>query len=221
MRHSSLGQGRAQRLERAPHRLDHERRAPVVVAEQRLGPLIAVAGEPALDQPLRMRVAGGEVSLGFPLVGAPGEPAQHRVHEAGALAGAAALGCLDGGLDGGVARHARELQQLVRADAEQVLCLIRCALPAARHERSEARVQLRAAAQHAGGDLVCQPAIGVVEPSGCFVECGFELPAAAHQGEGLEGGAAGVAAGGHPQSSIPVVGLDGTAISRRGMRPAR
>ena len=58
-----------------------------------------------------------------------------------------------------------------------------------------------------------------VERGGCFAECAVEAPPAFS----LESNREGRRATGRNcvQSSIPVVGEEGTAISRDGMRPAR
>ncbi len=66
-----------------------------------------------------------------------------------------------------------------------------------------------------------EPAIGVVEGLDRVLEGLVEGAATPDGFEDLERRAAGGGPPGRGQSSIPSVGLDGTAISRLGMRPAR
>ncbi len=80
-------------------------------------------------------------------------------------------------------------------------------------------IESTAHARDAPGQLVSERALAGFEP-GCGVREGaVDAPPAL----GLEANAQGRRATGNrtAQSSIPVVGEDGTAISRDGMRPAR
>jgi len=151
----------------------------------------------------------------------PSQATQHGVHQAGTLASRHQLGDLDGGLDGRVRRHAGQPEQLVGADPQQVLQIFGRATPVARHERRQPPIELVARPQDARGDLVRQAAVRVVEPVDRGGERRIERPALADLPQDLQSGTSGWGARGHRQSSMPVVGLDGTAISRRGIRPAR
>ena len=76
--------------------------------------------------------------------------------------------------------------------------------------------------QDARGDLVGQAAVPLAEPGDGAVARGVEQLAGADRSQDVPGGQPGLRAGaGRAQSSIPAVGLEGTAVSRRGIRPAR
>ena len=84
----------------------------------------------------------------------------------------------------------------------------------------EPSIQIRSLTQHAGGEFVCQATIGILQIPHRLPERLVEGLPFLYRPEHPIGGSPGGEPGlGHP--AIPVVGLEGTATSRFGMRPAR
>jgi hypothetical protein len=101
-----------------------------------------------------------------------------------------------------VGRHPVERRQLQRAQAKHVLELGRDAGPAAGDQRRETLIERGLAAQHTGGELVRQPAIGLAEPLDGAVEGQIEGPAGADlRQHGVRGLPGRQALGGHGQAS--------------------
>jgi hypothetical protein len=119
-----------------------------------------------------------------------------------------------------VGRDPLELADLVGSEAEDLEHGGIGAGDAAAEERRQDRVEPLLAAQDAGREFMTQAAVGVGESAEATVEGNIERHATPDLEQDPEGGAARGEAG-IDQSSIPVVGLDGTATSRRGIRPAR
>jgi hypothetical protein len=89
------------------------------------------------------------------------------------------------------------------------------------HQRDEPGIEIGLPAQHAGGEFVGQAPVSLVEVAERLSECLIEGNTSPDRGQDVEGRAAGEESGSGYDDTIPVVGDDGTATSRRGMRPAR
>lgn len=88
-------------------------------------------------------------------------------------------------------------------------------------ELGQRQIQIAPTAQDAGRELVRQSAVASVESAERPGQCRVKRSAGGRFLEDLEGGASRADGFGRAQSSIPRVGLDGTATSRTGIRPAR
>lgn len=111
-----------------------------------------------------------------------------------------------------------EVKQLVRAELEDPP-EPRChGIEPSVDQRRECAVQFPGVSQHARRQLVREAAVPLVQRSDRLVPRGVERRAAGNPVQDGERRAAGGQAG---QPSIPRVGDDGTATSRRGIRPAR
>ena len=91
------------------------------------------------------------------------------------------------------------------------------------HQGLEPGIEVSAPPEDSRGEFVGQAAIGVAERGQAPVERLVEWNALVYRAEDGPGGPPGRQAGGSPSGhpAIPDVGLDGTATSRRGIRPAR
>jgi hypothetical protein len=109
--------------------------------------------------------------------------------------------------------------------------------PPSRNQRGELRVERAALSENARRQLVRQTAVGLRQPADLPSERDFERLSVSNLTQNSQGRPARLYTrraghhGGHHEmtvdraplcySSIPARGLDGTATSRRGMRPAR
>jgi hypothetical protein len=96
----------------------------------------------------------------------------------------------DAGVHRGVRRHSIELDDLVRAEPEQVLKPGRHLGPLAGHQRCEPGVERALAAEDAGRHLVREPAVRLVEAPERAIERGVERPPGADLGQHVQRGAA-------------------------------
>jgi hypothetical protein len=90
-----------------------------------------------------------------------------------------------------VVRNAIEGAQLVRADPENILQGRGDGLPAARDESRERRIELALPPEDPGGNLMCQPAIGIGESSNGVFERLVERPPLLHLRQDRQRGSAG------------------------------
>jgi hypothetical protein len=158
-----------------------------------------------------------------------GKAAKHRVDEARGAFSADLPGQRDAGGHGGMGRYSIELRHLIGADPENGTKPLGDRGPVPADQRGECGVQCRLAPKYAGSELVGQASIALFQCGSGFVECLVEDPPPGTAFENMNGGAAcgggALIPRGHlgrgPQLSMPRVGLEGTATSRRGMRPAR
>ncbi len=110
---------------------------------------------------------------------------------------------------------------MVDADAEHVPYVIWQVLLGLRQGGLYPAVEARALSQYPCGDLVGEPAVWFGKRGDRGVESAVEVLSGAHRPQDAECCLPRSRAGSHGQSRRPVVGLEGTAISRRSMRPAR
>jgi len=144
---------------------------------------------------------------------------QHRVHESrGARAGHLA-GERDSRRDRGVRRNAIERGQLIGAEPEDVADPRRDPFPAIADIGSDRGVEYAGGAEGSSREFMGETTVGVGQSRERNIEREIERPAAVHQFQQPPGGAARCQPLG--QVSIPAIGVDGTATSRRGIRPAR
>ena len=117
-------------------------------------------------------------------------------------------------------RDAVQGAELVGAKAEDIPQLGSDRTPAAMNQRLQPGIEVGPVAQYPGGKFVRQAAVGFRKFSDRQSKCLSERLTILYRAEDTVGRAAGAEPGlGHP--TIPVLGLEGTATSRRGMRPAR
>ena len=226
---------RLQLLSHDSVRAKHNRSFRVVQRQQSLGVLLTPAFRPARDQPARMRVlerqrfhrirrrrAHRRECFALP-IGAT----QHCIYELARAESVTALGQLDGLGDGRVRRNAPHVGELVDAEPQQVDDVgIEARQPTA-HAVGKNRVDPGAVTQHPVHELARPAAIARVERSdpsleGLIEELSSPEIDADLGGDGARrGDSARRYDGGVHAPSIPVVGEDGTATSRRGIRPAR
>ena len=144
---------------------------------------------------------------------------QHRVHESrGARAGDFARQ-RHRRRDRGVRRNAIERGELIGAEPEEVPDPRRDPFPAIANVRSDRGIEDAGGAQGSRRELVGEAAVGVRQSRERITECEIEGPAAVHELQQPPRRAARCQPLG--QVSIPAIGVDGTATSRRGIRPAR
>ena len=122
--------------------------------------------------------------------------------------------------NGSVRRNALEMVQLICTDSEHFEYRGIDRAQAALHEWRNQGVERCLAPKHTGREFVREPSVGIGQPGESALECAVEGEAAAHIREDAERGTPRCEAG-VVQRSIPSVVVDGTAISRRGIRPAR
>ena len=98
------------------------------------------------------------------------EPAQHRVRQLAGAESVALLGQFDGLRDGGVRGDAPHLEELVRAEPEQVGEVTVEARESAAHPRHERVVNPAASAQHPVHQLLRPPTIARLEPTAALLD---------------------------------------------------
>jgi hypothetical protein len=197
--------------------------------------LISPTFDPTRDQPARMRVLERQrihnirrrparwtksVALA---VGAT----QHGVDELARAESMATLGELDGLRDGGVSGNAPHVGELIHTESEQVDHIGIEARQSTADPIRENRVDPGAVAQHPVDELTRPAPIARVQRGDSPIERLVEELPSAEVNADLRGDssrrcdATGRYCRRVHAPSIPVVGEDGTATSRRGMRPAR
>jgi hypothetical protein len=178
-------------------RLEHEQGPAVVPLQEPPGLLGSEPREPALDQPFGVRVPPGEpgrvhrLLLRRPLrpcrrFGLRVQAAQHRVDEPSGARSAFLASQRDRRVHRCVRRHPVESDQLIRAEPEQVLQSRRDFGPVAGHQRREPGIERLLPAQDAGGHLVRQPAVVILQLPQRPVERRIQRPAGAHLGQDVK-----------------------------------
>jgi hypothetical protein len=117
-------------------------------------------------------------------------------------------------------RHAFEMTQLIGTKAQHVTNARIDGSHASGNQWREDAVELGFLTQDAGGQLMGQASVNIGQGSQAAFERQVEWHAAAHGKEDPQGRAARRESG-VVQPSIPATGEEGTATSRRGIRPAR
>src|ERR1700674_2098592 len=152
---------------------------------------------------------------------------QHRVHELARAHSMAALRQLNGLRNRGVGRHTSHVQELIDAEPEEIDHIGIQARQSTAHTLRENRVDRRAIAQHSVDELARPAAVARIERTDTTLERLVEELSAPEVDADLRGYRP---RGGYPtdscngrvhEPSIPVVGEEGTATSRRGILPAR
>src|SRR2546423_5656419 len=204
----------------------------VVQRQQAFGVLLAVALDPARDQPPRMRVlerqrvdriAGPCREKIFTFaIGA----AEHRVDELAGAESVTALRQLHRLRDCRVSRNASHEQQLVYAQPQQVDDIRIEPDESAAHTLGENGIDCRAMTQHPIHQLSRPTAVARVEGRDAALERLIEKFSATQIDANLrrDRSCSGYTTGSDErvhEPIIPVVGDDGTATSRFGIRPAR
>ena len=152
---------------------------------------------------------------------------QHRVHQLAGAESVSALRELDGLGDRGVGGNAAHVGELIDAEPQQVDHVGIEPHESAAHALGENRVDPAAMTEHSVHQLPRPAPVAGVERSDATLERLIEeLPAPEIGADlGCDGARCGDSAGrcgdGAHEPSIPVVGEDGTATSRRGILPAR
>jgi len=147
------------------------------------------------------------------------DPAQDCIHESRRAGSRNLARQRYGRRDRGVGRNPVERGELVGAEAKDVANPCGDALPSVADERSNRGVKDTCGPQGARRELVGESPVCVRQSRERVVECEIEGAAPVYQLEQAPGGAPRCQPLG--QVSIPAIGVDGTATSRRGIRPAR
>ena len=240
---------RSAALRRAGWRMRRGRRS--FHSRRRLGLFRTEAPEPSLHQPERVGVTPGErfriqetrSSIGRRChgLGLRPEAPQHRVHEPAGPRPAFLSRERHAGIHGRMRRDPIQDHQLVGAETEQVLEPGGHLGPFPGHQRSEAGIECLLSPQYPRDHLVREPAVVFIQLFERPIERRVERSSRADLREHVEGRSSGgqALARGHLRSlrarvnprsydwthiayaSMPRSGDDGTATSRRGIRPAR
>ena len=185
------------RLELLAHhaeRPDDERSLMIVRLEQGGGFFRAPPRHPARDEPPRMRELQRQRGHGIgwnlraEIVPFAVEPAQHGVRELARTDPVALLREFDGLRDGRIRRYAPHMEQLVRAEPQQVGQVGVEAHQAATHALAEQGVEPAPAAQHPIEKLLGPAAIARVQGGGPAIERGVEQHTRAQVGQRLRRG---------------------------------
>src|SRR5919108_3277955 len=151
---------------------------------------------------------------------------EHAVDEAGcAPARRAGASELDGFGDGRIGRHGTQLEELVSAEPQHIQDVGIDPRERASGEAAEDMIETTAQAKRAIDELLREGAFASVEPRRRVLQRTVGELTGTHGTQRLERNAPCVCrarhAPGSAQASMPPAGDDGTATSRRGMRPAR
>ena len=192
-------------------RLNDQRRPRVVPSDKAISLRLSIARGPTLDDPIGM-CRRPVPRLPSPL---PTKVSQRPVDIPRAHFSNGLSGQLDRRRDSGVRRHAGQPAQLIRAEAQDVM------EPGVGTVELQRCVQLALVAQHAGGQLVGEPAIALGEALEVAVTRVCERFAGANFAENLEGRATCVLNPAFPRPEMTAWRLRGGASGRRGKRPGR
>ena len=214
-------------------RPDDERRLGVVECQQTLGVLFAPALDPARDQPTRVGVLERKriepigrcrrIELIALAIGA----SQHGVDQLAGAESVPTLGELDRLSDRRVSGHAPHVQQLIDAESQQVDHIGIETDQSAADSLRENGIERGTLAQHSVDELAGPATIPRVERHNAALERLVEEFAASQIDADLcchrsrSSDSTRRCGGGVHEPSIPVVGDEGTATSRRGILPAR
>src|SRR6266513_2856684 len=181
----------------------------VVPGHQALGFGVAKSAPPPLDEPPRMRLS----RIPHPASRIPTQLPQHPVYVARGPFARELPRQLHAGRHRGVRRYPRQRAQLVGPEPEDIVeaRIDGCEL--------EQPIELGAAPQHAGRQLVGEAAVALDQVRERSIAGALEGRTRPHCVEHLQCGAPG--GRGVLKSSILSSGEDATATSRLGMRPAR
>jgi hypothetical protein len=149
--------------------------------------------------------------------------AEDGVHECHAAFAKASTREIDRGAHGCIVGNTVEIAELICSNAQDVA---KCSADAGSWIRKcscKSSVDRASISEHSGGDLMCQTSVGFGEALQSRRDGILEPLARSHGAEDVERCSPRVL---HlnvqrTQSSNPLVGLEGTATSRRGIRPAR
>jgi hypothetical protein len=205
----------------------------VVQSQQALGVLLSPTFDPPRDEPARMRMLGRQGfdrigrSIWNQLVALAIRSAQDRVHELAGAESVSAFRELDCLRDSGVSWNAAHVRELVDAEPQEINHIGIETRKSAANPIGENRIDPAAVTQHAVNELAGPAAVARVERNDPTIERLIEEFAAPQIDADLCSNRARSGDRARRNGSrvhdpiIPVVGDDGTATSRRGIRPAR